>query len=166
MKIGPLVWLSGHRQSPWVRVVKSDTHGPAPFGCCSFPVPLRVEDWVGSNAWYVQIPPGGPDQTVRDPGLRQSLLDPRRFPTNQRTLSGPDQTFSETWSQRRTCMVGSGPVRVVEFINDRRQNLVGPVPNSTTLNTQKALSSVYPLWTNITFTAVLRSTQPSTSVAR
>ena len=48
-----------------------------------------------------------------------------------------DQTLSETWSQARTCLVRSGPVRVAEFRNDttrsdQRQSLVGPVPNSTT----------------------------------
>ena len=48
-----------------------------------------------------------------------------------------DQIFSETWSQARTCLVVSCPVRVVEIRNDttrpdQRQSLVRPVPNSIT----------------------------------
>jgi len=48
-----------------------------------------------------------------------------------------DQTLSETWSQARTCLVESGRLHVVAFINDttrpdQRQRLVEPVSNSTT----------------------------------
>jgi len=48
-----------------------------------------------------------------------------------------DQTLLETWSQARTCLVESGRLHVVEFINDttrpdQRQRLVEPVSNSTT----------------------------------